>query len=155
MLTIEQIKEMLPHRYPFLMVDRVLEYERGKWIKAIKNVTYNEPFFQGHFPNVSVMPGVMIVEAMAQTGGILALLSLEKEEFERSIGGRRMVYFLSIDKARFKKPVVPGDQILLEAKIINHKLDIWKMEGKAFVDNKLVAEAVMAAKIDREIVNAK
>ncbi len=150
MLTIEEIKKMLPHRYPFLLVDRVVDYEKGSWIKAVKNVTYNEPYFLGHFPNASVMPGVLIVEAMAQAGGILAFLSMEKEDFEKSIGGKRMVYFVGIDKARFKKPVTPGDQIILEVKILRHKLDIWKMEGKALVDGKVVAEAIMAAKIDRE-----
>ncbi len=150
MLTIEDIKKMLPHRYPFLLVDRIIDYEKGNWIKAIKNVTYNEPFFQGHFPNASVMPGVLIVEAMAQAGGILAFLSMDKEDFERSIGGKRMVYFVGIDKARFKKPITPGDQVVLEVKILKHKLDIWKMEGKALVDGSIVAEAIMAAKIDRE-----
>ncbi len=150
MLTIEDIKKMLPHRYPFLLVDRIVDYEKGNWIKAIKNVTYNEPFFQGHFPNASVMPGVLIVEAMAQAGGILAFLSMDKEDFEKSIGGKRMVYFVGIDRARFKKPVIPGDQVVLEVKILKHKLDIWKMEGKALVDGKVVAEAIMAAKIDRE-----
>lgn len=150
MLTIEDIKKMLPHRYPFLLVDRIVDYEKGNWIKAIKNVTYNEPFFQGHFPNASVMPGVLIVEAMAQAGGILAFLSMDKEDFEKSIGGKRMVYFVGIDRARFKKPVIPGDQVVLEVKILKHKLDIWKMEGKALVEGKVVAEAIMAAKIDRE-----
>ena len=96
------------------------------------------------------MPGVLIVEAMAQAGGILAFLSMDKEDFERSIGGKRMVYFVGIDKARFKKPITPGDQVVLEVKILKHKLDIWKMEGKALVDGSIVAEAIMAAKIDRE-----
>ncbi len=152
MLTIEDIKRILPHRYPFLLVDKVLDYEKGNWIKAIKNVTVNEPFFQGHFPNVSVMPGVLIVEAMAQAGGILAFLSMDKKEFERTVGGKRMVYFVGIDKAKFKRPVIPGDQLILEVKILKHKLDVWKMEGKAFVQENLVAEAIMAAKIDRETV---
>jgi len=151
MLTIEDIKKMLPHRYPFLLVDRIVDYEKGNWIKAIKNVTYNEPFFQGHFPNASVMPGVLIVEAMAQAGGILAFLSMDKDDFEKSIGGKRMVYFVGIDRARFKKPIIPGDQVVLEVKILKHKLDIWKMEGKALVDGSVVAEAIMAAKIDREL----
>ncbi len=151
MLTIEDIKKILPHRYPFLLVDRVLDYEKGNWIKAIKNVTFNEPFFQGHFPNASVMPGVLIIEAMAQVGGILAFLSMDKEEFEKSVGGKRMVYFVGIDKAKFKRPVVPGDQLTLEVKILKHKLDVWKMEGRAFVQENLVTEATMAAKIDREM----
>ncbi|AEA34252.1 3-hydroxyacyl-ACP dehydratase FabZ [Hippea maritima] len=151
MLTIEDIKKMLPHRYPFLLVDRVLEYKEGDWIKTLKNVTYNEPFFTGHFPQVSVMPGVLMVEAMAQSGGILAFLSMNKEEFERSIGGKRMVYFVEIERARFRRPVIPGDQVIMEVKILKHKLDIWKMEGKATVDGKIVAEAKMAAKIDREL----
>ncbi len=150
MLTIEDIKKMLPHKYPFLLVDRVLAYEKGVWIKTIKNVTFNEPFFMGHFPNRSVMPGVLVVEAMAQSGGILAFLSMDEEEYKKSAGGKRMVYFVGIDKAKFKKPVIPGDQIVMEIKILKHKLDVWKMEGKAFVDEKLVAEAVMTAKIDKE-----
>ncbi len=148
MLTIEEIKRILPHRYPFLLVDRVLEYEKGKWIKTIKNVTVNEPFFVGHFPQAAVMPGVLIVEAMAQSGGILAFLSMDKEEFENSIGGKRAVYFLEIEKARFKKTVVPGDQLLMKVEILKNKLGIWKMKGEAFVDNKLVAFATMTAKID-------
>ena len=150
MLTIEDIKKILPHRYPFLLVDRVLDYEKDNWIKAMKNITFNEPFFQGHFPVASVMPGVLIIEAMAQAGGILAFLSMDKENFEKSTGGKRMVYFVGIDKARFKKPVIPGDQLILEVKILKHKMDLWKMEGKAFVGENLVAEAIMAAKVDRE-----
>ncbi|WP_035586702.1 3-hydroxyacyl-ACP dehydratase FabZ [Hippea jasoniae] len=153
MLSIEKIKEILPHRFPFLLVDRVLEYEKGNYIKTLKNVTINEPFFMGHFPQTSVMPGVLIVEAMAQSGGILAFLSMDEEEFKRSINGKRMVYFLEIEKARFRKPVIPGDQLIMEVRILKHKLDVWKLEGKAFVDGKLAAEAKMAAKVDREKEN--
>ncbi len=148
MMNIEEIKKILPHRYPFLLVDRVIDYERGKWIKAIKNVTVNEPFFMGHFPNNPVMPGVLVVEAMAQAGGILSFLSLSKEEFEASIGGKKTVYFMGVDKVKFRKPVVPGDRLDMNVEIIKYRMKVWKMQGRCFVDDNLVAEAVMMAKLD-------
>ncbi len=148
MIGIEEIKKILPHRYPFLLVDRVLEYEKDSWIKTIKNVTINEPFFVGHFPAQAVMPGVLIIEAMAQSGGILSFLSLDNEEFERSINGGKKVYFMQIDKAKFRKPVVPGDRLEMHIEILKHKLKVWKMQGKCFVDGSLAAEAVMMAKLD-------
>ncbi len=148
MIGIEEIKRILPHRYPFLLVDRVLEYEKDKWIKTIKNVTINEPFFVGHFPRQAVMPGVLVIEAMAQSGGILSFLSLEKEEFEKSIDGNRNVYFMQIDKAKFRRPVVPGDRLEMHIEILKRKLNVWKMQGKCFVDGSLAAEAVMMAKLD-------
>ncbi len=148
MMGIEEIKKILPHRYPFLLVDRVIDYERSKWIKTIKNVTINEPFFVGHFPQKAVMPGVLVIEAMAQSGGILSFLSLDEDEFESSIGGNKMVYFMQIEKARFRKPVVPGDVLQMHVEIIKRKLQVWKMRGECYVDGKLVAEAVMMAKLD-------
>jgi 3-hydroxyacyl-[acyl-carrier-protein] dehydratase len=143
MIDIERIKEILPHRYPFLFVDKVLNYEKFKFIEAIKNVTYNEAYFQGHFPKKHIMPGVVIIEAMAQAGGILAFLSLEEED-----NANRVVYFMSIENARFRKAVVPGDTIKMRVEIIKHKMKVWKMSGRCFVDDTLVAEAIMSAKLD-------
>jgi 3-hydroxyacyl-[acyl-carrier-protein] dehydratase len=143
MIDIERIKEILPHRYPFLFVDKVLNYEKFKFIEAIKNVTYNEAYFQGHFPKKHIMPGVVIIEAMAQAGGILAFLSLDEED-----NANRVVYFMSIENARFRKAVVPGDTIKMRVEIIKHKMKVWKMSGRCFVDDTLVAEAIMSAKLD-------
>jgi 3-hydroxyacyl-[acyl-carrier-protein] dehydratase len=135
-LDIRAILEHLPHRFPFLLVDRVLELEKGKRIVAIKNVTINEPFFTGHFPHVPVMPGVLIIEAMAQAAGILSFQTMGRVSDERSV-----YYFVGIDQARFKRPVSPGDQIRLEVEIIRTVRSIWKFSGKALVDGELVAEA--------------
>lgn len=148
MIGIEEIKRILPHRYPFLLVDRVVDYKKGEWIKTIKNVTINEPFFMGHFPKQSVMPGVLVVEAMAQSGGILSFLSLDDDEFEASIGGNKTVYFMQIDKAKFRRPVIPGDRLEIYVEMIKRKMNVWKMQGKCFVDDVLVAEAIMMAKLD-------
>lgn len=136
MLDIRAILEHLPHRYPFLLVDRVLELEKGKRIVAIKNVTINEPFFNGHFPGVPVMPGVLIIEAMAQAAGILSFQSENKVS-----DGNSLYYFVGIDDARFKRPVIPGDQLRLEAEIIRQARSIWKYSARALVDGKLAAEA--------------
>lgn len=133
----EEIKSIMPHRYPFLLVDRVTHYENNKYIEAYKNVTGNEPFFQGHFPKKSVMPGVLVIEAMAQAGGILLLKDKTKE------GG--LVYFTSIEKARFRRPVTPGDQLRFEVTVLRLKSSYCKLSGKAYVDNKLVAEAVFSS----------
>lgn len=141
MLDINEIMSCLPHRYPFLLVDRVLDFQEGKEISAIKNVTMNEPFFQGHFPGHPIMPGVLIVEAMAQVGGILAF----KSEPENAEG--KVVYFMGIDKARFRKPVVPGDQIRLVVTVLKQRRAIWRFKGEAFVDDNLVAEAELMATI--------
>ncbi len=135
-LDIRAILEHLPHRFPFLLVDRVLELEKGKRIVAIKNVTINEPFFTGHFPHVPVMPGVLIIEAMAQAAGILSFQTMGRVSDKRSV-----YYFVGIDQARFKRPVSPGDQIRLEVEIIRTVRSIWKFSGKALVDGELVAEA--------------
>ena len=139
----KEITKILPHRYPFLLVDRIIELEPGERLVGIKNVTVNEPFFQGHFPGNPIMPGVLIVEAMAQAGGVLARMSmpdvLEKQP--------NTVLFMSMDKVKFRKPVVPGDQLILELKPLRKGSKVWKMAGKAFVKDDLVAEAELMATI--------
>lgn len=137
-MDIKTVLDHLPHRYPFLLVDRVLEFEPGKHIVALKNVTVNEPFFQGHFPHYPVMPGVMVIEAMAQAAAILAFKSGERRPDERSV-----LYFLGIDEARFKSPVVPGDQLTLHARIERHLRGIWRFAARAMVGERLAAEARM------------
>jgi 3-hydroxyacyl-[acyl-carrier-protein] dehydratase len=144
MIEIKEIMNILPHAYPFLLVDRIIEMEPGKRIVGIKNVTYNEPFFPGHFPGHPIMPGVLIVEAMAQTAGILVFGSLPQEQFKTP------VYFLGIDNVRFRKPVVPGDQLRLELEITKHRQSIWGFKGKALVDGNLVAEAELLAMLGDE-----
>jgi 3-hydroxyacyl-[acyl-carrier-protein] dehydratase len=139
MLDINEIMKILPHRYPFLMVDRVIEMEPGKRIVGIKNVTINEPFFQGHFPGHPVMPGVLIVEAMAQVAGILAYLSSDDEI------RKKVCYFMSIDNARFRKPVMPGDLLRLEMESTMNRRGIWGFSGKAYVEDRLVADAELKA----------
>jgi len=143
MIDIKEIQSILPHRYPFLLVDRVLEIEPNVKITAIKNVTMNEQFFVGHFPGNPVMPGVLIIEAMAQTAGILA--------YKSGIQGRH-VYFLTIEKAKFRKPVTPGDQLRFEVKVLHSRGSVWKFSGEAFVGDKLAAEAEFSAMVtDREL----
>jgi 3-hydroxyacyl-[acyl-carrier-protein] dehydratase len=139
MLDIHQILKVLPHRYPFLLVDRILEM-RPDFIVGIKNVTMNEPFFQGHFPELPVMPGVLIIESMAQTGAVL-LLSMgarQGESFEN-----KLVLFTAIERARFRKPVVPGDQLRIEIQVLKNKGPVWKVEGRAMVEGAVVAEATL------------
>jgi len=136
---ISEILKILPHRYPFILVDRILEIEVGNSIKGLKNVTINEPFFQGHFPSEPVMPGVLIMEGMAQIGAILAYLT-EKDKI-----GNSLVYFAGMDGVRFRRKVVPGDQIIYHLKILKRKSKLFKIEGKAFVDDALAAEAVLLA----------
>ncbi len=143
-LNYEEIIKILPHRYPFLMVDRIIEMELGERIVGIKNVTINEPFFQGHFPGNPIMPGVLIVEAMAQIGGVLARLTIFGEQDEEN---EASVFFMSIDKVKFRKPVVPGDQIRFELEALRTGSRIWKMGGKAFVGEDLVSEAELMASI--------
>ena len=139
----EEIHQILPHRYPFLMLDRILEFTLNEKVVGLKNVTVNEPFFQGHFPGKPIMPGVLIIEAMAQAGGILAYKS------NPQMGGK-LIYFLAIDKVKFRKPVVPGDQLILELVALRRGQRIWKMQGKAFVRESLVAEAELTAAIANE-----
>ena len=136
---IQAIMEMLPHRYPFLLVDRVIKLIPGDRILALKNVSINEPFFQGHFPAKPVMPGVLIIEAMAQAGGILAYETAPSEK------RNRLIYFMGMDKVRFRKMVLPGDQIILKAKILKFRSKVAKMSGTATVDDQLVAEAELMA----------
>lgn len=135
----EDILKVLPHRYPFLLVDRVVEVIPGQRLVAVKNVSFNEPHFQGHFPNHPVMPGVLILEAMAQAGALLA----GRTDPESVYG--RLVYFMTIDKVRFRKPVVPGDQLRLELVLVKRRTDVWRFEGKAFTDDDLAAEALLMA----------
>jgi 3-hydroxyacyl-[acyl-carrier-protein] dehydratase len=132
-----EIAKLLPHRYPFLLVDRIVELEAGK-IVGIKNVTINEPFFQGHFPGHPIMPGVLIIEAMAQVGGIYAKV-IDK------IGEDRVTYFAGIDNARFRRPVVPGDVLRLELEMVNCRRGLYCFKGRAFVDEALAAEADLKA----------
>lgn len=143
-LKYEDIIRIIPHRYPFLFVDKIVEMELGKRVVGIKNVTANEPFFQGHFPGNPIMPGVLIIEAMAQVGGVLARLSIP-DVMEREEMGE--IVFVSMDKVKFRKPVVPGDQIRFEDEALRTGGRIWKMAGKAFVDGDLVAEANLVALI--------
>lgn len=135
-MDIHQILQHLPHRYPFLLVDRVLEIVKGERITALKNVTINEPFFPGHYPHHPVMPGVLVIEALAQSAAILSFQSLGDKPDSKSV-----YYFLGIDNARFKRPVVPGDQLILEVEVTANRRGIWKFSGTARVDGKLAAEA--------------
>jgi 3-hydroxyacyl-[acyl-carrier-protein] dehydratase (EC 4.2.1.-) len=137
---IQEILNLLPHRFPFLMVDKVIALEKGKSITAIKNTTINEPFFQGHFPSYPVMPGVLILEALAQAGGILAYKTEEDDDLKNML-----TYFMGIDKARFRKPIFPGSTIVLNVELVKRKQFIWMFHGKALVDGKLCAEADLMA----------
>ncbi|MCC2640291.1 MAG: fabZ [Nitrospira sp.] len=138
-----EIQSILPHRYPFLLVDRISELDPDRRIVGIKNVTINEPFFQGHFPGRPVMPGVLILEALAQVGGVLAFKSLG------SVGGP-VVYLTGIDAAKFRKPVLPGDILRLEVDVIKKRPPFWKMQGRAFIESELVCEAVVTAMVTDE-----
>jgi len=131
---VQTIMEYLPHRYPFLLVDRIVEFEEMKRIVAIKNVTFNEPYFQGHFPGVPIMPGVLILEAMAQAGGVLVFKTLPDRD-------KKLVFFMGVENAKFRKPVRPGDQLRIEMNVIRMKSRVGKLRGKAFVGNTLVTEA--------------
>jgi 3-hydroxyacyl-[acyl-carrier-protein] dehydratase len=144
MMDIKDIQQLLPHRYPFLMVDRIVQLDTGVKAVGIKNVSINEEFFQGHFPGHPIMPGVLIIEAMAQVAGILALQS--------GAASGKAVYFMSIEKAKFRKPVVPGDQLKMEITILQQRGNVWKFEGNALVGEKIVAESEFTAMVaDREI----
>ncbi|GAB4387308.1 MAG: 3-hydroxyacyl-ACP dehydratase FabZ [Thermodesulfovibrionales bacterium] len=141
-LDINEIKGVLPHRYPFLLVDRVTGMEKEKSITGLKNVTVNEEFFQGHFPENPIMPGVLIVEALAQLSGLLAIKSADKSV--------KSVYFMSIEKAKFRKPVVPGDQLRLEAKVLQRRGNVWRFACAAHVEDKVVSEAEITAMMAEE-----
>jgi 3-hydroxyacyl-[acyl-carrier-protein] dehydratase len=137
------IQKILPHRFPFLMVDAIVEMEPRKRIVGVKNVTINEGFFAGHFPGNPIMPGVLIVESMAQTGGLLLLREIPERE-------KKLLYFVAIDDARFRRPVVPGDQLRVEVKVLSFRGDFCKLEGKATVNGELAAEAILMCKtVDR------
>ena len=144
MMDIHQILEKLPHRYPFLLVDRVLEIEKGKRIKAIKNVTINEPFFTGHFPHRPVMPGVMMIEALAQAAALLSFDAVGASPDENQI-----YYFAGIDAARFKRPVEPGDQLVLDVTLDRMKAGVFKFSAKATVDGELAVEAQLTCTVRR------
>ncbi len=140
-----EIQKILPHRYPFLLLDRVTGLEKGKFIEGYKNVSISEPVFQGHFPDHPIYPGVMIIEGMAQAGGVLAFQSYSEDE-QKDIENK-VVYFMSIDKAKFRLPVTPGDRLIYKLSVIKHRGSIWQLDAKAFVDEKLVAEAQLKAMI--------
>lgn len=142
-LNIGDILAVLPHRYPFLLVDRIREWEVNTRIVGIKNVTANEPFFPGHFPGRPIMPGVLILESLAQVGGVLAFKSCPP-------GGKPVVYLTGVDQAKFRKPVVPGDQMRLEITVLKRRPPFWKMHGQAFVDDALVCEAEITAMVTED-----
>jgi len=140
-----EIQKILPHRYPFLLLDRVIKLEKGKYIEGYKNVSISEPVFQGHFPDHPIYPGVMIIEGMAQAGGVLAFQSYSEEEQDDL--NNKVVYFMSIDKAKFRSPVTPGDRLVYKLSVIKHRGAVWHLDAKAFVDDKLVTEAQLKAMI--------
>jgi len=144
-LRIAEIMRILPHRYPFLLVDRVIEVDPGRRIVALKNVSINEPFFTGHFPGSPVMPGVLTVEAMAQAGAILGLLDRKPDELQNAL-----VYFMGIDEARFRRPIVPGDQMRIQVEVLRRKAIVWKMHGQVWIGSDLAAEATLLSSIGQQ-----
>jgi len=145
LLTVMDIQKILPHRYPFLLVDRVTKIDKGTFMEGYKNVSISEPVFQGHFPDHPIYPGVMIIEGMAQAGGILAFKSLS--EADTTNVENKVVYFMSIDKAKFRAPVTPGDQLIYRITVRKQRGAVWQFAAKAYVDEKLVAEAELKAMI--------
>lgn len=146
MIDIQEIMNTLPHRYPFLLVDKIVEMEIGKRVVGIKNVTINEPFFQGHFPGRPIMPGVLILEAMAQVAGVMSMKMVPPDQVKNKV-----IFFMTIDKAKFRKPVVPGDQIRFEMEVLKVRSAIVNFKGQAVVDGAVAAEAEMMAMIvDRD-----
>ena len=141
---IQEIMKLLPHRYPFIMIDRISELTPGEKVIALKNVTINEPFFQGHFPGNPIMPGVLIIEAMGQAGAILAAKSLEREPHGL------LIYFMGMDKVKFRKPVTPGDQLIFEMKFLKQRRNVFRMSGTAYVDKNVVAQAELMATFGEE-----
>jgi 3-hydroxyacyl-[acyl-carrier-protein] dehydratase len=143
MMTVNEIMKLLPHRYPFLLVDKIVDLKPGESAVGVKNVTINEPFFQGHFPGQPIMPGVLVIEAMAQVAGVMA--------FSSGMEGKS-VYFMSIDNAKFRRPIVPGDQVMMEIKVLKQRGNVWRFSGAATVDGKVVSEAEFTAMVtDKEI----
>ncbi len=140
MLYIEELMELLPHRYPFILIDRIIEIEPGKRCTAIKNITINEPYFQGHFPNQPVMPGVLILESMAQAGAFLVLNSVEDPLSKNMI-------FSAVEKAKFRKPIIPGDQVKIEMELLKIRMNAARLKGTAYVDGEVVTEAIIMANI--------
>jgi 3-hydroxyacyl-[acyl-carrier-protein] dehydratase len=145
---IQEILGLLPHRYPFLLIDRVIEFERAKRLVAIKNVTFNEPFFQGHFPGYPIMPGVLVIEAMAQAGAILMLNEIPDRE-------NKLAVFTGIEKAKFRRPVTPGDQLRIEVNVLSVKSRLGRMEASAFVEDKLACQATLTCSIVPRVREAK
>jgi len=139
-IAIQEIMDLLPHRYPFLLIDRVVEFEPKVRLAAIKNVTINEPFFQGHFPGAPIMPGVLVIEAMAQAGAVLMMSEFEDRQ-------SKLAVFTGIEKAKFRRQIIPGDQLRLEVTVLNFKTRVGRMEAKAFVDGKLACEATLTCQI--------
>jgi len=137
---IQEIMDFLPHRYPFLLIDRVVEFEPARRLVAIKNVTINEPFFQGHFPGYPIMPGVLVVEAMAQAGGIIMMAEMPDRE-------KKLVVFTGIERAKFRRPVTPGDQLRIEVEVLSFRIRAGRIEGKAYVGEKLACEATLTCQV--------
>jgi 3-hydroxyacyl-[acyl-carrier-protein] dehydratase len=144
-LRIAEIMRILPHRYPFLLIDRVLEAQVDKRLVALKNVSINEPYFNGHFPNAPVMPGVLMIESMAQAGAILGLLAMDGAALKNAL-----VYFIGIDEARFRKRIVPGDQMRIVVEVLRRKSVVWKMKGEIYVGPELAAEAILLSSIGQQ-----
>ena len=143
-IDVQGVMDLLPHRYPILLVDRILDYERGKWIRGIKNVSIGEPVFQGHFPKRPIFPGVLIVEAVARTGGCLVMQDFEARD-------KKVIYFMAIGGVKFRRPVVPGDQLVMEVKVVQLRGKVCKLRGEAFVDGQKAAEAeFMSMLVDLE-----
>lgn len=145
MIDVVEIQKILPHRFPFLLIDRVIDLVPSESIEAYKNVTIGEQIFQGHFPDHPIYPGVMIIEGMAQAGGVLAFKSMDAEGQDNT--REKVVYFMSIDNAKFRHPVKPGDKLVYKLGVIKHRGNVWVLDGKAYVDDKLVAEAELKAMI--------
>ena len=144
-LRIAEIMRIIPHRYPFLLVDRVLEVDLDKRLVAIKNVSINEPFFNGHFPGAPVMPGVLTIESMAQAGAILGLLAAKNADLKNVL-----VYFMGIDEAKFRRPIVPGDQMRIVVEVLRRKSVVWKMKGEVYIGSELAAEATLLSSIGQQ-----